>query len=192
MAVIGDLKDFAEVCGVSEETMRKYFRTFDEVPVWVITVGTKGRGYEIDCEAGLTWWKGRLEAEELASAERRAQLQQLRFEHLGDAAEAEEALSLSAKQRRDEYAAVMERIKLRQTMGQLVDVGELEGPATSAAIDLRRRLMQVPTDFAAEAGLTPAEVKPLHALLERAIAAFLDALPGAMKVLRQAQDDADA
>jgi hypothetical protein len=66
-------------------------------------------------------------------------------------------------------------------MGELVEVAAIEGPATTAAIELRRRLLLVPAEFAAEAGLSPDEVKPLHVLIERHLAAFVDALPSPLK-----------
>lgn len=181
MSLIVNLDEFSELCGVTAETMRVHMRTVEGSPVWLVERGDRGRGYKIEADGGLAWWKARREAEQNASVERQQQLQQLRFDHLGEAADSEEALSLSGKARREEYAAVLERIKLRRVMGELVDVGELEGPATSAAIELRRQLMLVPATFAVEAGLSPADVAPLHAMLERAIAAFVNALPSPLK-----------
>ena len=175
--MIVNLDEFSELCGKTAETMRVHMRSVEGSPVWLVERGDRGRGYKIEAEGGLAWWKARCDAEQNASAERQQQLQQLRFDHLGDAAESKEALALSGKARNDEYAAVLTRIKLRQTMGQLVDVGEIEGPATSAVIELRRRLLQVAPEFAVEAGLSPDQVKPLHAMLERAVNAFLDGLP---------------
>ena len=185
--MIVNLDEFSELCGVTAETMRDHVRGLEGSPLWLIERGRRGSGYKIDSEGGLTWWKERRDAEQNASAERLAQLQQLRFDHLGAAADSEEALSLSGKARREEYAAVLERIRLRRTMGQLVDIGDLEGPATAAAIELRRRLQLLPAEFAVEAGLSPDEVAPLRAMLERALAAFVDALPSPLK---QASRDA--
>lgn len=186
MGLIVNLNEFSELCGVSDETMRKYFRELEETPVWMLKRGTKGSDYEIESDAGIAWYKARRAADEVASAERLAQLQQLRFDHLGDAADSEEALTLSGKQRREEYAAVLERIKLRRLMGGLVEVGELEALATSAVIELRRKLLLVPAEYAAARGMSSEEVRPLHAMLERAITGFLSSLPSPLK----AQGDA--
>ena len=181
MGLIVNLDEFSELCGVTAETMRDHVRGVEGSPLWLIERGRRGSGYKIDSEGGLSWWKQRRDTEQNATAERLAQLQQLRFDHLGEAADSEEALSLSGKARREEYAAVLERIKLRRTMGQLVDIGEIEGPATAAAIELRRRLLLLPAEFAAEAGLSPDDVAPLRAMIERAINAFVDALPSPLK-----------
>ena len=178
MSLIVNLDEFSELCGVTSETMRVHIRQVEGNPAWLLERGDRGRGYKIEAEGGLAWWKARREADETASAERKAALQQLRFEHLGDAAEGgEDALTLSGKQRREEYAAVLERIKLRRLMGELVEWAELEPLMTSAAVDLRRRLALVPGEFAALTGLPPDQVKPLEGLLARALDAFVTALP---------------
>lgn len=182
MSLIVNLEEFAELCGVTAETMRVHVRGVEEPrPAWLIERGDRGRGYKIEAEGGLAWWKAKREEDEKLSVERQAALQQLRFEHLGDAADSEDALTLSGRQRREEYAAVVERIKLRRMMGELVETAELEGPAMAAVIELRRQLMLVPAEFAAAAGLSPSDVRPLAAMLERAVNTFLAALPSPMK-----------
>lgn len=177
MSLIVNLDEFSELCGVTSETMRAHVRGVEGEPVWLVERGDKGRGYKIEAEGGLAWWKSRLDAHETASAERRAALQQLRFEHLGDAAEGEDALSMSGRQRREEYAAVVERIKLRRMMGELVEVAPLEAALSSAVVELRRQLMMVPAEFAAGEGLTPEQVKALKALIGRALESFVGKLP---------------
>jgi hypothetical protein len=177
VSLIVNLDEFSELCGVTSETMRVHIRQVEDHPAWLLERGDRGRGYKIEAEGGLAWWKAKRDADETATAERRAALQQLRFEHLGEAAEGEDALSLSGKQRREEYAAVLERIKLRRVMGELVEWAELEPLMTSAAVDLRRKLSLVPGEFAALTGLSLDQVKPLEALLERALDTFVKALP---------------
>jgi hypothetical protein len=181
VGLIVDLIEFSELCGVTPETMRVHIRAVEGSPDWLIERGDRGRAYRIDADGGLAWWQAKREADETASAERQAQLAQLRLELGVGVAEGEEATGLSGRQRRDEYAAAFERIRLRRTMGELVEVAAIEGPATTAAIELRRRLLLVPAEFAAEAGLSPDEVKPLHVLIERHLAAFVDALPSPLK-----------
>lgn len=172
-----NLDEFSELCGVTSETMRVHIRAVEGLPDWLIERGDRGRGYKIEPEGGIAWWKARRDAEADASAERQAQLQQLRFEHLGEAADDESNLSLSARQRRDEYAAVMERIKLRRVMGELVEWAGLEALIVAAVIELRRQLMLTPAEFSAASGLTPAQVAPLEAMLDQAIERFIAALP---------------
>lgn len=182
MSLIVNLEEFADLCGVTAETMRTHVRSVEEPrPGWLIERGDRGRGYKIEAEGGLAWWKAKRDADEQLSAERQEQLRQLRFEHLGDAAEDGEALSLSGRQRREEYAAIFERIKLRRLMGELVEVAELEGPATAAVIELRRHLQLIPAEFAAHAGLSPDDVRPLHDMIERAVTTFLGAMPSPLR-----------
>lgn len=173
MALIVNLDEFSELCGVTSETMRVHVRSVEGEPAWLIERGDRGRGYKIEADGGLAWWKARREAEENASAERKAQLQQLRFEHLGDAADSEEALGLSGKQRREEYAAVVERIKLRRMMGDLVERAVIESQLTHASVELRRQLMLVPNEYAATVGLDPKDVRPLAEMIERAVGQFI-------------------
>lgn len=177
MGLTVNLAEFSELCGVTEVTMRKYVSAVEGNPGWLIARGRKGFDYEIEPVAGLAWWKAKLDDDETASAERKAQLQQLRFDELGDAAEGEEALALSGKARREEYAAVTERIKLRRMMGELVEVGPLEQLHAAAVIELRRQLLLVPAEFAVETGIEPAAVKALELLIERAIETFIARLP---------------
>ena len=181
MSLIVNLDEFSDLCGVTAETMRVHIRGVEGNPAWLIERGDRGRGYKIEAEGGVAWWKAKRDADDLASAERQAELQQMRLDLLGDAAESPEALSLSGRQRRDEIEAAMARLKLRRQMGELVERAELEAAGVTAAIELRRRLLLVPAEFAAEAGLPPEDVKPLRAMLERAINAFVDALPSPLK-----------
>ncbi len=179
MALIVNLEEFSELCGVTGETMRGYIRTVEGNPPWLLKKGDRGRGYEIEPVGGLEWWKTLRQDEETASAERQEALRQLRFEHLGEAAETTEAMALSGKQRREEYAAVMERIKLRKTMGELVEVAEIVERLTAAAVEARRTFQVVPAEFAALMGMSPEEVAPLATLIEAAVNKFVDAITGA-------------
>lgn len=180
MGLVVNLDDFSELCRVTAETMRVHIRAVEGNPAWLIERGSRGRDYKIEAEGGVAWWRSKRDADDQASAERQAALQQMRFDLLGDAAEAPEALAVSGKQRRDEYAAAMERIKLRRVMGELVDRAELEGPASAAVIELRRQLGLVPAEFAVETGASPADVQVVRRLIERAVNAFVDKLPSPM------------
>ena len=181
MGMVVNLDEFSELCGVSGETMRKHIRELVETPIWMLKRGTKGSGYEIDSDLAVAWWKAKKEVEDNASAERLAQLQQLRFEHLGEAADSEDALGLSGKQRREEYAAVVERIKLRRLMGELVERAPLEAQLTHAAVEHRRQLMLIPAEYAATEGIAPETVRSLAVMIERAVDKFIKelVLPGA-------------
>lgn len=177
MDLIVNLDEFSELCGVTAETMRVHIRGIEGHPTWLVERGDRGRGYKIEAEGGLAWWKAKRDDEEQASAERQAQLHQLRLDLLGDAADEPDGLGLSGKQRREEYAAVMERIKLRRTMGELVEVAALDGPGANAVVELRRKLQLVAPEFAAKVDLSIEDRNTLAAMIERAVSSFLESMP---------------
>lgn len=170
--LVVNLDEFAELCGVTSETMRGYVKAVEGEPDWMIRRGTRGREYEIDAELGIAWWRKLRDDEAAIGAARAEQFAQLRLSLVGDAVEGEEAFSLSGKQRREEYAATMERIKLRRIMSELAEVSAIEAPLSALAVEHRRQLMLVPGEFAALTGMTPAEVAPLEGLLAKAIDTF--------------------
>ena len=170
--LVVNLDEFSELCGVTAETMRGYVKAVDGMPDWLIKRGTRGSGYEIDAEQGVAWWRKLRNDEATAGTQRAERLAQLRFELIGDAVEGEEALALTGKQRREEYAATMERIKLRRIMGELGEIGAIEAALSALSVEHRRQLMLVPGEFAALTGMTPAEVAPLEGLIAKAIDTF--------------------
>ncbi|MEO5586075.1 MAG: hypothetical protein ABIQ81_00110 [Novosphingobium sp.] len=176
-----NLDEFSELCGVTAETMRVHVRDVEGTPAWLIERGSRGRDYKIDPTGGLAWWKAKREDDENASAERQAELAQLRFDLLGDSVETQEGLTFSGRQRKEEFEAALTRIKLRRTMGELIEVAELEAKATGAVVELRRQLLLLPAEFAVAAGLSPEEVKPLADMIERAVTAFVTGMPSPMK-----------
>lgn len=174
--LVVNLDEFSELCGVTAETMRGHIRSVEGNPEWLIERGDRGRGYKIEPEGGLAWWRAKRDAAEQEAAEHADRLAQLRLDILGDQAEGEEGLALSGKQRREEYAATLDRIKLRRMMGELVEVAQLEPLLASAAVDMRRRLSLIPGELAAEMGLPIGELAPLEKMIERACGEFADAI----------------
>ncbi len=178
-ALIVSLDEFAELAGVTAETMRSHLRDLlrdGEPPAWLVERGDRGRAYKIEAEGGVQWWQQRREAEDLADAERRGQLQQMRLKLVGDTAESAEQLGLSGRQRREEYAAALEGIKYRKTLGQLVEKASVERELTAASVELRRRLQQVPPEFGIAAGLDADKVRQLDRMIEQALDAFVATL----------------
>ena len=170
--LVVNLDQFSELCGVTAETMRTHIRSVEGKPRWLIERGDRGRGYKIEPKGGLKWWQKKKEKAEIEAAEHQERLAQLRLDILGDQAEADDALSLSGKQRREEYAATLDRIKLRRMMGELVEVSQLEPLLANAAVEMRRRLSLIPGELAAEMGITIEELAPLERMLERAAGEF--------------------
>lgn len=172
MELIVDLNEFSELCGVTAETMRVHIRALTDDPVWLVKRGDRGRGYEIEAEGGIAWWRAKRECDETATAERRAQLAQLRFEHLGDAAETQEQMSLSGKQRMEEYAATLKRIELRRIMGDLIERKLLVAKLSGAAVEHRRRLDLVPNEMMAMTGMSHDDAEVLRGLLAKTVDEF--------------------
>ena len=171
--LIVNLDEFAELCGVTSETMRGYVRAVEGEPGWLIKRGKRGSGYEIDAEGGVAWWRKLRDDEVAAGADRTERLAQMRLELTGGVAESEPALALSGKQRIQEYQAAEAAAKYRQMLGDLVDRNELVGVLSSAVVELRRWLLQVPGEFAIREGLDPHSVIPLEDMIGRAIDEFL-------------------
>jgi hypothetical protein len=186
LELIVDLNEFSELCGVTAETMRVHINALDDQPVWLIEKGHRGRGYKIEPEGGVAWWRAKREADENASAERRAQLAQLRFDMLGDAVEDAEALSLSGKQRLEDYSATLKRIELRRIMGDLIERKPLQALLASAAVEHRRELQLVPGQMVAAGYISAEHAVHVEAILAEAVDSFwkntfLPSNPGATK-----------
>jgi hypothetical protein len=175
-ALIVNLEEFAELCRITPETMRVHLRTVEGEPVWLVRKGDRGRGYEIEARGGVAWWQKRCDDDANASAEKKAQLAQLRFEILGGAADGPEELMLSGRQRKEEIEAAFKGLEFRKAMGGLIEKAELQHVLTGACVDLRRRLGLCAGEFAIVAGLEPDQVRPLDGIIARAVDAFVTAL----------------
>lgn len=174
--LVVNVNEFADLCGVTSETMRVHLKAVEGNPVWLIERGTRGREYRIDARGGVAWWRKMRDDEAMADASRIAQLGQLRLELTGGVVEDAETLALSGKQRIQEYAAAEAAAKYRKMMGDLLDRIEMVRALSSSATELRRRLMQVPGEFAIREGLSPQSIVPLEGMLKRAVDDFLRSL----------------
>ena len=192
--LIVNLEEFAGLCGVTGETMRAHLKGVEGDPTWLLERGDRGRGYRIEALGGLAWWRAKRDTEEQQSAERRAQLAQMRLDLVGDQVEASAQLGMTGKQRREEYAAAEAAVKYRKMMGELVDRNDMIHALSSAASQLKRRLLQVPGEFAIREGLTPQSVTPLEGMLARAIEDFLRTIAEETKIeiIEAGGSDADA
>ncbi len=190
--LIVNLEEFAELCGVTAETMRVHVKAVDGDAAWLIERGARGRGYAIEAMGGLAWWKAKRRDDEAVDAERKAQLAQLRLELVGDQIEQTDQLGLTGKQRREEYRAGFEAIEYRKAIGKLVDRDDMIHALSVAASELRRRLMQVPAEFAIREGMTQQAVAPLEGMLARAIDEFLRMVAEESKIRVTADGEPDA
>lgn len=174
MTLVVNLEEFSELCGVTPETMRGYIRQIDNSPGWLIERGDRGRGYKIEASGGVSWWKAKRADDDRMEADRLAQLSMLRSDLLGEQADGDGDLFLSGKQRREEYAAALDRIKLRRMMGELVEVSEIEGPLAHASVELRRRMGQVVDEFRVAIDLPEPQAAALRNMVEQAMAEWVE------------------
>lgn len=178
--LIVSLDEFAELARVTPETMRTHLKnllrdaTVD--PEWLVERGDRGRAYKIEAAGGLRWWIAKQDADLLADEEKRGKLQQMRLDIVGEGAEAADHLTMSGRQRRDEYAAAMDAVKYRKMIGELLEKVEVERVISGAAVELRRRLQQIAPEFGILAGLQADQVQQLAGMTERAVEAFVDAI----------------
>jgi hypothetical protein len=174
-ALIVSLDEFAELVGVTAETMRVHLRELlkAEEPDWLVERGERGRAYKIEADGGVAWWQAKREADDVADRQRRQDLAQMRLELVGDAAGAADTLALSAKQRKEEFLAAEAGIKYRKLLGQLLDRAEVERVISTAAVELRRRLQQLPAEYGIAEGLAADQVRSLEDRLERAVNQFV-------------------
>ncbi|MBM3929415.1 MAG: hypothetical protein FJ335_13325 [Sphingomonadales bacterium] len=174
--LIVSLEEFADLVGVTGETMRTHLKAVEGQPDWLVERGDRGRAYKIEPRGGVAWWQARRDAEDAATEDRRQQLAQMRLDLVGPQVEGVDKLTLSGRQRRDEYEAAFKALEYRKRLGQLVERSEVDHVLTNAAVELRRRLMLVPGEFAIKAGLSAEVVKPLHDLQARAVNDFLKSI----------------
>lgn len=179
-ALIVSLDEFAELASVTSETMRVHLRELGKdgspIPDWLIERGDRGRAYKIEAEGAIAWWQAKRDADEQHGADRQARLQQLRFETIGDVVDKPEQLTLSGRQRREEYAAAMDGIKYRKMLGHLVERADVERVITTAAVEHRRSLQQLPAEFGIAVGLSTDQQRKLEAMIEQAVDKFVTAI----------------
>lgn len=70
--LVVNLEEFADLCGVTAETMRVHVKAVDSTASWLLERGDRGRGYKIEPVGGLAWWKAKRAEDDGADAERRA------------------------------------------------------------------------------------------------------------------------
>lgn len=140
--LVVSLDEFASLCGVTPETMRKHLRAAPADVPWLLERGRRGVGYKISAEGALTWWRDR-DAGGSDDETRLRQFADIRLRMLGDAAGDTDELILTGKQRWEEYRAGQAELLYRQLIGELCRVAEWESETVNAVIELRRQLQGV-------------------------------------------------
>lgn len=179
--LIVSLDEFASICGVTPETMRKHLAQAPADAAWMVEKGRRGVGYKIAAAGAVAWWKSRSAGGSDDDDVRSAALAELRMQMLGDAGD-DEGLVLTGKQRWDEYRAGEAELAYRRAIGELCRVAEVEGETANAVIELRRQLQGVGRTIRRKFEL-PADVEAaIDELLGDKLAAFVRKLDGDVDV----------
>jgi hypothetical protein len=140
--LIVNLDELASICSVTPETMRTHLAGAPAEADWIVQRGRRGVGYKLKAEGAVAWWKSRGAADDAGEDEHRRKLAELRMQMLGGDS-AEDTLTLSGKQRYEEFRAGEAELAYRQAIGELVRVADLEPELVNAVIDLRRNLQAI-------------------------------------------------
>lgn len=189
MGIVVNLDEFAGLVGVTSETMRVHIGRVEGSPDWLIKRGARGRGYEIEPRGAVAWWEAEREAEQAISAERAAQLAQMRLDLVGPGGAGDQPLTMSGRQRREELEAGIKEMEFRKRKGELLERVDLQHVLMPACVELRRRLMLCPGEFAIVAGIEPDQARSLEGIIARAIDAFVTSLAPIGVVSQQSEDD---
>ncbi len=98
---------------------------------------------------------------------------------------------MSGRQRREELEAGIKEMEFRKRKGELLERVDLQHVLMPACVELRRRLMLCPGEFAIVAGIEPDVARPLEGIIARAIDAFVASLApiGMVEALTEKSDD---
>lgn len=174
--LIVSLDEFASICGVTPETMRKHLAQAPADAAWMVEKGRRGVGYKIAAGGAVAWWKNRSAGSATDDA-RSAEMAELRMQMLGDTGD-DEGLLLTGKQRFEEYKAGQAELLYRELIGELCRVAEIEGETANAVIDLRRSLQGVGRTVRHRFSLDREVEAAIDEALEKALAAFVKKLDG--------------
>ncbi|MCG8506178.1 MAG: hypothetical protein MI755_16360 [Sphingomonadales bacterium] len=150
--LIVSLAEFADLCGVSDETMRSHLKDLpeEEEGGFILERGSHGKKFKILARAGHAWWLRRQEEAERREQSRADQLAQLRMELVGGEDKEPGELRLTGKQRIEEYRAEQLKIQLLEAKGELVKVDELQPLLITAVVTARQKIMAVPGKLSRE------------------------------------------
>ena len=172
--IIVSLDEFASICGVTPETMRKHLAQAPADAPWLIERGRRGVGYKIAAAGAVAWWRSRSSAGSDDEA-RLAQLAEWRMQSLGDAGD-DDGLLLTGKQRYEEFRAAEAELLYRRTIGELCRVADIEAETSNATIELRRQLQGVGPAIRRQFALAKEVETAIEALIGEKLAAFIKAL----------------
>lgn len=172
--LIVSLDEFASICGVTPETMRKNLKEAPTDAPWLVERGRRGVGYKIAAAGAVAWWRNRSAGGGEDDA-KLAAIAELRMQMLGDAGD-DEGMLLTGKQRYEEYRAGEAELLYRKTIGELCRIADIEAETSNAAIELRRQLQGVGPAIRREFGLGKEVETAIEAAIGERLAAFIKTL----------------
>lgn len=144
----------------------------------VVEAGGQGKPYRIDLREAAAWHKARLERE-VADRETRAERdEQLRFELFGEDRldEPEEMRKLSPAEREAWHRGEVQRVKLAEMRGDLVNATELKLDLAAMGAHLRDRLRALGDTVAEAADLEPAQTDTINEAVDQVLEDLADEL----------------
>lgn len=174
--LIVTLDEFASLCSVTPETMRSHLKAAPADADWILVRGRRGVGYQIAAQRALAWYRTRGKGTGPGTDDaRQQQLQELRFQMLGDAGD-DEGLGLSGKERNEEYKAAERELLYRQLIGDLCRAGEVEAETANAVIELRRQLQGIGPTIRKKFDLAREVENAIEAAIAEKLIAFVQKL----------------
>jgi len=171
--VIATLDEFASICSVTPETMRKHLADASADAAWMIERGRRGVGYKIAVAGAVEWWTNRAKAGD--DDVRRSAIAEWRMMALGDGGD-DEGFRMTGSERSAEFNAGMVELKYRELIGELARVATIQDEIVNAVIELRRQLLRVAPEIRREHSLTKEMELAIEAKIAERLAAFVSNL----------------
>ena len=149
-----NLRELAEIMGVSDNTLRELVRANDDFPV--LSRGSHGVPYEFSVSAVSDWWQGHQAQIKAEQDRRREELNQFRLKLFGGQLADETRGDLTAAEIGKEIEAELNALKLAKARGEYVVKADVERVVAAAFTELRKELMQLGTEITRSLGLDTA------------------------------------
>lgn len=173
--LIVSLDEFASICSVTPETMRKHLVDAPADAPWMIERGRRGVSFKIAAPGAVSWWKSRSTGGDPEDDERRSHLAEWRLMALGDGGD-DEGFRMTGSERSAEFQAGIVELKYREAIGELVKAATIYEETVNAVIELRRQLLRVAPEIRRELGLDKDAELAIEEKISDRLAAFVTKL----------------
>jgi len=173
--LIVSLDEFASICSVTPETMRKHLADAPADAGWMIERGRRGVGYKIAAAGAVAWWKTRSTAGDADDDARRAAIAEWRVSNMGDGGD-DEGFGLTGKERSQEFQAGLAELEYREAIGELARVATIYDETVNAVIELRRQLLRIGPEIRRKFGFDKEVEVAIEDLIAKRLLAFIATL----------------